>query len=51
METDDDGDLLILSLATGQVVIELLPEVAPLHVARVLELARPAPMTMSPFTG
>jgi len=40
METDDDGDLLILSLATGQVVIELLPDVAPLHVARVLELAR-----------
>src|ERR1700710_1516652 len=31
---------LIIELLTGKVVVELLPDVAPLHVARVKELAR-----------
>lgn len=33
-------DTLIVELESGQVVIEMLPEVAPKHVARIKELAR-----------
>ncbi len=40
MEPRDDENLLIIRLATGAVVIELLPEVAPLHVERIRELTR-----------
>jgi peptidylprolyl isomerase len=36
----DLEDTLILTLDTGKVVIELLPDVAPGHVARIKELAR-----------
>ena len=32
-------DTLVLELATGKVVIEMMPQVAPLHVARIKELA------------
>ena len=32
--------MLYLDLASGRVTIELLPEVAPQHVARIKELAR-----------
>jgi cyclophilin family peptidyl-prolyl cis-trans isomerase len=32
-------DTLVLELATGKVVIEMLPQVAPHHVARIKELA------------
>ena len=32
-------DTLVLELATGKVVIEMMPKVAPLHVARIKELA------------
>jgi len=41
VESDDDDDkALIIALATGDVVIELLPEVAPLHVERIETLAQ-----------
>lgn len=33
-------DTLVLELATGKVVIEMLPDVAPMHVARIKELAK-----------
>jgi peptidylprolyl isomerase len=33
-------NMLYLDLASGRVTIELLPEVAPQHVARIKELAR-----------
>jgi peptidylprolyl isomerase len=36
----DLDDTLILELDTGKVVIELLPQLAPGHVARIKELAR-----------
>ena len=40
MENDDTENMLLIRLATGQVLIDLFPEVAPLHVERVKELAR-----------
>lgn len=33
-------DTLVLELATGKVVIEMMPDVAPAHVARIKELAQ-----------
>jgi len=36
----DPENTLIMELASGRVVIEMLPEVAPNHVARIKELAR-----------
>ena len=36
----DPENTLVLELKTGEVVIEMLPEVAPNHVARIKELAR-----------
>ena len=38
--TDDPENTLILTLRTGEVTIALRPDLAPLHVARVKELAR-----------
>ncbi len=40
MEPLDDENLLIIRLATGAVVIEMFPDVAPLHVERIRELTR-----------
>ncbi len=40
METNDAENQLIISLATGDVVIQLFPDLAPLHVERVKTLAR-----------
>lgn len=37
---EDPENTLLLELKTGQVVIELLPDVAPAHVKRIKELAR-----------
>jgi peptidylprolyl isomerase len=34
-----DSDRLVIELATGEVVIEMLPDKAPKHVARIKELA------------
>jgi len=39
METEAGADALIIALEGGDVVIDLLPEVAPLHVERVTTLA------------
>jgi peptidylprolyl isomerase len=39
-EAADPDNLLVIELATGKVVIEMLPDVAPMHVERVKELAR-----------
>ena len=36
----DPENTLVMDLGTGQVVIEMLPEVAPQHVARIKELVR-----------
>ena len=36
----DAENTLVIELASGKVVIELLPDVAPKHVARIKELAR-----------
>jgi len=40
MATDDPENTLYLDLAHGRVVISLMPDVAPQHVARYKELAR-----------
>lgn len=40
VEIKDPENTLIIELASGEVVIELLPQVAPNHVARIKELAR-----------
>ena len=40
MEDRDPENTLVLELETGKVVIEMLPEVAPKHVARIKELVR-----------
>jgi peptidyl-prolyl cis-trans isomerase B (cyclophilin B) len=39
-EIKDPENTIILETTKGKVVIQLLPEVAPLHVARIKELAR-----------
>ncbi len=39
-EAADPDNTLVIELATGKVVIEMLPDVAPKHVERVKELAR-----------
>jgi peptidylprolyl isomerase len=39
-EAADPDNLLVIELATGKVVIELMPGLAPMHVERVKELAR-----------
>jgi len=36
----DPENVLVLELKSGEVVIELLPDVAPVHVARIKELTR-----------
>ncbi len=36
----DPENTLVMDLKTGQVVIEMLPDVAPMHVARIKELVR-----------
>ena len=38
--TDDPENTLVLTLKTGEVKIALRPDLAPLHVARIKELAR-----------
>jgi len=40
VDIKDPENTLIIELATGEVVIEMLPDVAPKHVARIKELAR-----------
>jgi cyclophilin family peptidyl-prolyl cis-trans isomerase len=40
MQIKDAGNILIIELADGEVAIELLPGVAPLHVERIKTLAR-----------
>jgi cyclophilin family peptidyl-prolyl cis-trans isomerase len=40
VDIKDPENTLIIELKTGEVVIEMLPDVAPLHVARIKELAR-----------
>ena len=39
-ETRDPENTLIITLADGEVIVEMLPEVAPEHVARIKALAR-----------
>ena len=39
-EIKDPENTIIMELKDGRVVIELLPDVAPQHVARMKELAR-----------
>jgi peptidylprolyl isomerase len=39
-ETKDPENTLVISLAGGEVLIEMLPDVAPEHVARIKALAR-----------
>ncbi len=40
VDIKDPENTLIIELKTGEVVIEMLPDVAPLHIARIKELAR-----------
>ena len=40
VEIEDPENTLIIELEEGEVVIEMLPDVAPKHVARIKELAR-----------
>jgi len=40
VDIKDPENTLIIELKSGNVVIEMLPDVAPLHVARIKELAR-----------
>ena len=40
VEIKDPGNTLVIELSTGEVVIEMLPDVAPLHVERIKTLAR-----------
>jgi Peptidyl-prolyl cis-trans isomerase (rotamase) - cyclophilin family len=40
MDIRDPENTLIMTLKDGDVVIELLPQVAPQHVARLKELSR-----------
>lgn len=39
MEIDDENNILAITLSTGTVLIQLLPDVAPLHVERIKTLA------------
>ena len=54
-ETDvavkDPENTIVIELKDGRVVIELRPDLAPKHVARIKELAREGFMTASSFTG
>ena len=45
--SQDPENTLIIHLKTGKVIIKLLPDVAPYHVARVKELARAVSTTAS----
>ncbi len=47
----DPENTIIIELKDGNVVIELLPDVAPKHVERMKTLARAALMTMSRSTA
>ncbi|MEM6945158.1 MAG: peptidylprolyl isomerase, partial [Pseudomonadota bacterium] len=40
VEIKDPENTLIIALTSGDVVVEMLPDVAPNHVARIKELAR-----------
>ncbi len=40
VEIKDPENTLVIELRTGEVVIEMLPDVAPLHVERIKTLAR-----------
>ena len=40
LDIKDPENTLVIELKTGEVVIEMLPDVAPLHVERIKTLAR-----------